>query len=363
MSDDIVGTISAQKVFGHLLSDAEHRGIPLSGTVELTNKCNLRCLHCFIRPFGGQVSYRDSELSTEQWINILSRAIDCGCLFLILTGGEILVRPDFWKIYSYIKDRGTIVQLFTNGTKITERLVEELSNRPPKAIEITLYGMTEHIYELMTQVPGSYKECMRGIELVLKYDLPLRLKTMLTTLNCNELPLMKDFAKKLNVTFRYDVEINKRLDRRGHPERLRLSPEEIVRLDLEDPPRAAEFEEMFALRSGGGGQVQDSIYSCGAGATSFHVDYRGYLSPCIISRYETCSLLDTDFAQAWYEFIPGVLKEKRTRQNECDCCEVSHACNQCHGWAKLESGDPEEPVSFQCQITRLRQKVFQKCSE
>lgn len=363
MSDSCIGTVSAGTILKPLLGDRNRRGIPLAGTIELTNKCNLKCAHCYIRPSGDEASCQNRELSTDQWINILGQAIDCGCLFLTLTGGEVLVRPDFWQIYKYVKSKGTVVNLFTNGTKITDRLAAELSEWRPNSIEVTLYGMTEHTYESMTQVPGSYRDCMQGIELSLEHELPLQLKTVITTLNCHELQMMQDFAQDLGVRFRYDPEVNKRLDGRRHPERLRLAPEQIVALDLEDPKRAAEFRELFQLHFTASDQLDDSLYFCKAGMTSFHVDYRGYINPCIISRYESCCLLNVSFSQAWYEFIPSIRKIKRTKQNDCDNCEVAHACNQCPGWAKLESGDPEEPVPFLCRITRLRQEAFQKRSE
>jgi radical SAM protein with 4Fe4S-binding SPASM domain len=133
-----------------------------------------------------------------------------------------------------------------------------------------------------------------------------------------------------------------------------------VRLDMEDPRRAEEYIELFGRRFTPAGQMRDSVYFCKAGVTSFHIDYRGYVSPCIMSRYETCSLLDTDFDQAWQEFLPSIHKGEHIKYNKCDYCEVAHACNQCPGWAKLESGDPQEPVSFLCRITRLRQEAFQK---
>lgn len=363
MSETLIGTVSAGTIFEPLLGDLSRRGIPLSGTVELTSSCNLRCVHCYIRPSGDEASCRNGDLSTGQWIDILGQAIDCGCLFLTFTGGEVLVRPDFWQIYQYAKGKGALVNLFTNGTKITERLAAELSEWPPFSIEITLYGMTERTYESMTQVPGSFKDCMKGIEMLLKYEVPIQLKTVLTTLNHQELPMMQSFARELGVRFRYDPEVNKRLDGRGHPEQFRIAPEQIVRLDVDDPDRAAEFKDLFGLRSNPTAQNQGPLYFCKAGTTSFHVDYRGYISPCIISRYESCSLLEVDFARAWYEFVPSIHKMKRTKRTECDFCEVSHACNQCPGWAQLETGDPEAPVPFLCRITRMRREAFQKHPE
>ena len=80
--------------------------IPIAGSLEITERCNLRCAHCYINlPSGDQVA-RDKELSTAEIQNILDQIVDQGCLWLLLTGGEPFLRPDFLDIYTYAKKKG-----------------------------------------------------------------------------------------------------------------------------------------------------------------------------------------------------------------------------------------------------------------
>ena len=111
----------------------------------------------------------------------------------LYTGGEIFARRDFLDIYTGGQETRlpSYLVLFTNGTMITPRIADHLVEYRPFAIEITLYGATRETYEALTQVPGSFDRCMKGIRLLQERNLPLKLKTVPTTVN---LPLTK-FSK------------------------------------------------------------------------------------------------------------------------------------------------------------------------
>ena len=101
----------------------EGQRIPISGSLEVTMRCNLRCQHCYI-PIEQRASHKDQELSQEEIERILDQISDAGCLWLLLTGGEPLLRRDFLDIYIYAKRKGLILTLFTNGTLITPRIAD-----------------------------------------------------------------------------------------------------------------------------------------------------------------------------------------------------------------------------------------------
>ena len=159
------------------------RRIPIVGSFELTERCNLSCKHCYINLPTNNRAARAAELTTEEICRILDEMADAGCMWLLLTGGDPFLRPDFLDIYTYTKKKGICVTVFTNGTMITPKIADYFVELPPRRIEITLYGMTEATYEAVTGLPGSYKKCIRGIELLHERGLPLRLKTIGLTIN------------------------------------------------------------------------------------------------------------------------------------------------------------------------------------
>ena len=160
-----------------------------------------------------------------------------GGLWLLYTGGEIFGRPDFMNIYARAKSLGFFITLFSNATLISEGIADALAEAPPFAIEVTLYGATQATYEAMTGVPGSFRQCLRGISLLLERNLPLKLKTVATRLTRHEIGQMKELARGMGVEFKFDAMINPRIDCSQSPLAVRLSPEEIVSLDLEDEER------------------------------------------------------------------------------------------------------------------------------
>lgn len=336
----------------HLVTQLRGRRYPLGATFDLTERCNLACVHCYInQPAGSQVA-RSRELTTAQVKGILDQMVDAGCLFLCLTGGEPLLRRDFVEIYRYARQRGILVTVFTNGTLVTPQVAEVLAESQPQAVDITLYGATPSTFEAVTQVPGSYARCRRGIELLVSRGLRVTLKSVLLTTNRHELSEMQAFANGLGLKFRYDGLLWPRLDGGEQPYEYRLSVQDLGTLDLEDAERQAAWDKMDdALR----GQFVRStyVYNCGAGIRSFHIDSAGKMSICTMSRRVTYDLLQIPFQEAW-ERLGDLRKLKRQLDTACPTCTVGALCTQCPGWSQVVHGDDETPVEFVCELGRLR---------
>ena len=332
------------------------RRYPFAGSLELTERCNLACVHCYINQPAASGRARARELSTAQIASIVDQVAAAGCLFLLLTGGEILLRPDFPEVYRHAARRGILLTLFTNGTLLTPRIAGLLAEWRPRALEVTLYGATEATYERVTRVPGSYARCLAGIERALAHGLPLALKTVLLRSNRDELQAMKQFAAGLGLSFRYDAVLWPRLDEGSCPPAERLSPREIIALDESDPERSAEWRRVAAQAPEGA--RRELVYACGAGRHSFHIDCSGRLSPCIMARIPAIDLLHDGFAAGWEQEL-GIASGERCRsETACRTCRSGALCAQCPGWSQIVHGDNETPVAFVCELGRLRAAHF-----
>ena len=340
--------------------------IPVNGTVEVTRRCPQNCVHCYNNlPMGGREAQL-RELTYEEHCRILDEMTEAGCLWLLYTGGEIFARGDFLDIYTYAKKKGLLITLFTNGVLITPEIADYLSIWRPFSIEITLYGCTSKTYEEITRIPGSYKQCMRGIRLLLDRGLPLKLKTMAITINRDEIWDMKRFVQhELGLKFKFDAMINPRLDASKGPLDVRLKPEEIVGLDLQDPERVAEWKR-FADRFNGPVQAPDcwdNAYHCGGGVSAFAIDPYGKMSICLLSRDETYDLRKGNFREGWESFLSKVRQKKVKRLTKCVSCEIKAMCGMCPANGQLENrelgdADPETPVDFLCQVAHLRAQAL-----
>lgn len=340
------------EVGDELLRQLGTRRFPLGGSFELTDRCNLACLHCYINQAAGSREAAEAELKLPQVKSIVDKIADAGCLFLLFTGGEPLLRHDFADIWRYAKRKGILVSLFTNGTRLTARLADLLAEWRPAAIEITLYGATPETYERVTRVPGSYARCMRAIELVLERGLRLNLKSVVLRANRHELEDMKATAEQLGVQYRFDGVLWPRLDGGQDALAQRLSPGEIVALDGQYPERQAEYDRLY--RQFGATPVRSEyVFGCGAGRRSFHVDSGGRLSLCMMARRPSYDLLEGSFQEGW-EVLGSALRRKRTLDVPCRTCTVGALCTQCPGWSQLAHGDDETPVDYVCEMGRLR---------
>ncbi len=330
--------------------------IPISGSMEVTMRCNLRCQHCYIPP-ERRAGKSEPELSLAEIQRILDELADAGCLWLLLTGGEPLLHRDFLDIYRYARGKGIILTLFTNGTLITERIADYLAEWRPFNIEITLYGATQATYERVTGIPGSYSRCRRGIDLLKERKLPLKLKTMLMTLNHHELDQMKSLAASLGVEFRFDPIMQTALDGSSRPSLLRLTPEEVVQVESADAGRAAKWPEKFREII----KIKESnrdLFLCGAGKTSFHIDAAGRLSMCLTSRNPSFDLRVGSFKEGWGLFLPQVTSRQYSDLFPCAHCQLRFVCAQCPAIADIECQDAEARVEYMCQVTRIRNEAF-----
>ncbi len=305
----------------------------------------------------GDQTARLQEMTFEEHCHLLDELVAAGTLWILYSGGEIFARKDFINIYTEAKSRGFLITLFTNGTLINERIADHLSKYPPFSIEITLYGATRETYESLTQIPGSYDRCMKGIGLLLERNLPLKLKTVPTTINHHEVYEMKSLAERLGVEFKFDPLVNPRIDCSQSPLAVRLSPEQVVGLEYRDTARKEEYRRLAndavpALPKEIPSESQR--YSCGGGVNGCAVDPNGKMSICVISHQQGYETRNGSFREGWEGRLREIRMQPRTRPNICDACHIQNLCSMCPANGELENGDPESPVDFLCQVAHLR---------
>jgi radical SAM protein with 4Fe4S-binding SPASM domain len=330
--------------------------VPIEGTVETTYRCNLNCVHCYVNEPAGSVEEREKELSLERLKQLVDEIVAEGTLFVLFTGGEVLLRPDFPELYLYARSKGLLVTIFTNGTLVTDRIADLFADAPPDKVEISLYGMTKETYDRVTRVPGSFEKCIAGIKRLVDRRVPLTLKTMALSWNHHEISEMEEYAKSLGLVFRFDSSLNPRVDcGANRNSELQLDPERALQLDLGSPERMEgfrEFCERFTRPDGEYGA--DRVYTCGAGQSSFTVDPHGRLQMCQLSRKSFHDLKRGSFASGWHELFP-MLRARTWQKNEvCRKCSLMALCGSCPGAAEMETGDIEGVVPAFCELAHLR---------
>ena len=337
------------------------RRVPISGSIEITRRCNLSCVHCYNNLPLGDEQARRGELTFGEHCRLLDEMAAEGCLWLLYTGGEIFARKDFLDIYGYAKKAGFLITLFTNATLIDKAKAEYLSTWRPFSIEVSVYGCTAGTHDRVTGVAGSFARTLAGVKLLVEAGFRPMLKTVALKTNSHELWDLKRYVEEdLGLEFRFDAMINPRIDLSSLPLSMRLSPEEVVELDLMEPKRRNEwvkFCEHFnrPVRPSEGGA---DLYVCGGSHNAFAIHASGGLSTCVIWNGDKYDLRKGSFKQGWEGFLLEVSRKKTTRRTKCVACELRSMCGMCPANGVLECGNAEEPVDFLCLVAHLRAYAF-----
>jgi radical SAM protein with 4Fe4S-binding SPASM domain len=323
--------------------------VPLLGSIEVTRRCNLRCEHCYLGHRDGQ-----AELDAGTLLGLTDELADAGCLYLVLTGGDPLLHPEFPTIYRHMRERGMVVTLFTNGTTVTDATLAVLRHHPPHEVEVSIHGATPGTHDGVTGMPGSFEACWGGIDRLAGAGLRVTLKTMLTSANRGEFHAMEALAGARGMRFRFDTALFPRWDGDRAPLDRRIPAEEAVDLEFADPTRARGWIE-FDRRTRAW-KTGDELFQCGAGLTAFHVDATGHLRPCLMVHRISVPLVPGSFAEAWQAVGNAVGGRRSGGASACRSCRAQFVCGYCPGQFDLETGDDETVSDYLCSLghSRLR---------
>ena len=342
----------------------------ISFDLEITARCNNNCRHCYVNLPAVDEEAQKKELSLEEIKEIGNEAVSLGAVWCLITGGEPLLREDFFDIYLSLKKRGLLTSVFTNATLLTEGHVRLFKKYPPRDIEVSVYGVSKESYERVTRRSGSFAAFRRGLDLLLGGGLAVRLKAMALRSNLHEQPEIARFCRaRTKDYFRFDPFLHLRYD--GDPARNaeikaeRLSPEEIVALEQSDPERFQALEEgcdTFIVPQSSHTPC-NHLFRCGAGSESFSLSYDGLFRLCPSLWHSDCiyDLKRGTLTDAWQTFVPRVLDMRSKRSKflkTCRVCPLINLCMWCPAHAYLETGELDAPVTYFCQVAHARAETL-----
>lgn len=330
------------------------KSFPLNGQIELTYRCNFKCLHCYVDSRDLSDTHA-KELSFHQWKRILDQVHQLGGVYLVLTGGDPLLHKDFFAVYDYAIEKGFLVSVFTNGSTLTDEHIRHFARKRPFNIEITLNGITQKTYEKITGIKGSFARVMEGIKKVKESGLPLVLKTNGLKENKDEIFKIKQFIYDLlgKGKYKFDSFVFAGLDGSSEPAKHRLTPEEIFEIEASDPEMVSQRTEQ-AKNHKGLWRSGEYLYHCNSWMRGYYINPYGLLQFCHLSDKYSTDLLKEPFKKGFYEEIPKLLNEKYKTDSKCQSCKNKEHCYHCPARAYLETGDEEAPVEYFCALAKLR---------
>ena len=141
-----------------LLDRAKRVRTPANGSIELLPLCNMNCDMCYVRLSRREMEAQGRLRTAEEWLEVGRQMKEAGVLFLLLTGGEPFLYPEFRKVYLGLRQMGMILTINTNGTLIDEDLAAFFGKYKPRRVNITLYGADDGAYERLCHYPRRVRE-------------------------------------------------------------------------------------------------------------------------------------------------------------------------------------------------------------
>ena len=154
---------SGRALENYLYAKALKNGIPLGGTFELSPVCNFSCKMCYVRKTYKEVEANTRKMKLDDWLRVAKEAKEAGLLYLLLTGGEPLLWPDFWTLYDELINMGFVLSINTNASLLDEQAIQRFKQRPPRKINITLYGANDETYQRLCGVREVFSKVDKAI--------------------------------------------------------------------------------------------------------------------------------------------------------------------------------------------------------
>jgi len=322
-----------------LIENAGQSITPVVGEFELTAKCNFHCPMCYVAD-----NKTKSELSTNEWKELLKEAVEAGLIYALLTGGEVLTRPDFVMLYEYLFDLGVRITIYTNGHQLTDALIDVLKKRPPELIEITLYGGTDATYQKVTESKAGFSVVKSNILKLKANNLPVSIRAIPIPEVAGDLDLLIEFARETGLVLGHFLYVG---PSRARDYQNRLTPEALI--EFETRIRSA-FPEAYRSR----GRGDDTDKTCQALRSGYYVNHRGYMQPCAIMPVPGRKVESGRFLETFHKLSAQWVKLRNAPG--CQTCSLKNDCIQCPARRYLE-GDIGACAEYLHRHAQLRRKV------
>ena len=326
---------------------ASARGIPLAAHMDITWRCNERCVHCYLDHDG------KGEMTTEEIKDILRQLADCSTFFLSISGGEPLLRRDCFEILEYARALRFNVKLKTNAVMIGPKEAARIRKLGIEQVQISMYSHRPEVHDAITKLPGSLRRTTEAIRHLKANSVKVSVTDVLMKYNNRDVRGVKQLAKELGVNFVVDPTITPMLS--GDRSILSLG---ITQAELEEVMHSEELvgdvDEYCAPPSA----VDDDVlegYSCSAGHSLAYISPFADVYPCVQFPMPCGSLRKQSFHEIWYG-SPAFLELRSVHVRDlhtCSHCTHTAYCSRCPGLAYME-GDYRGPSSIDCQKSYVR---------
>jgi AdoMet-dependent heme synthase len=321
--------------------------IPLSVQLDLTYRCNERCIHCYL-------DHDDhGEMTTWEIKDLLDQMADAGVFYLTISGGEILMRRDFFEILEHARARTFCIKLKTNGVLIRKKEAERVRALGVESVQISIYSHRPEVHDAITKMPGSFRQSIEAVRLLRMQGLRVTMANVLMVQNADDYKSVRALAAELDAKFIIDPTITPMMD--GDRSILKLNVDQAALQEVfRNEDLVGNVEEFCAPPRSVDEEALDML-PCSAGHTACYVSPYGDVYPCVQFPLPSGNVRRTKFVDIWRD--SPQLKEVRSitlrDMPACSQCRHGATCTRCPGLAYME-GNMRGPSYQDCEKSFAR---------
>jgi radical SAM protein with 4Fe4S-binding SPASM domain len=322
-------------------------GIPLSVQVDLTYRCNERCVHCYL-------DHEDhGEMTTGEITNLFDQLADAGVFFLTLSGGEILMRKDFFEILEHARARTFSVKLKTNAVMIRKKEAERIRSLGVQSVQISIYSHRPEVHDAITKIPGSLERSVKAIRFLRASGLNVTIANVLMLQNIRDYAGVRALGDDLGVSVTIDPTITPKID--GDRSLLALNIDQAALASVFRDESLVGNVDAFCAPPAPVDEAALDDLPCSAGHTACYVSPYGDVYPCVQFPLPSGNVRQTRFLDIW-RHSPQLNEVRSIRARDltgCSRCTHVSTCTRCPGLAYME-GNMRGPSIQDCEKSFAR---------
>ncbi|MBC8871348.1 MAG: radical SAM protein [Planctomycetes bacterium] len=351
MSDEVVVQTTADGSRRYFRADDPDREEftyrkPFILELELTRRCNLRCLHCYAhaqdRAFTG-------ELTFDEICCVLDDGRELGIRELSLTGGEVFLHAELFPLIDAGIERGYAVRFVTNATLVDDQAVQALSTRPIKLITVSLDAINPAVHERIRGVPGSHAAAVAGIERLAAAGFKISVITAFSAVNVDEFDDLFSFCAQRGIDWQVQITSAK-----GRcPRDVTLSPDGYYALGekvagvLADAPsiNIIPMDDLATFSNFGPLNLLSQTWQgqCTGGLLNLFLRANGDVTPCSALAFPECVV-----GNVRTESLRTICQQERCQRNLAwlTPAALTGVCADCPFQGRCRGGCPEILISM-----------------
>lgn len=324
--------------------------VPLSVQLDVTYRCNERCVHCYL-------DHDDhGEMTTDEIKGVLDQLAEAGVFFLTLSGGEVFMRRDFFEIVEYARSLLFWVKIKTNAFMVGEKEAQRLRELGVNDVQVSIYSHKPEAHDAITLLPGSLKRSVAGIRRMREHGIKVTIANVLMMQNMGDYPGVIALAKELGAEFTIDPTVTPMMDGDRSILKLGLGVPQLKDV-FHTPELVGDVNEFCAVKPADSDDHLDDL-PCSAGHTACYISPYGDLYPCVQFPLPSGNVRQQKFMDIWR--YSSQLNEVRTITLRdlpvCSGCGHASSCSRCPGLAYME-GNMRGPSTQDCEKSFARTGV------